>query len=781
MLRDEVTVEVRDRNLERKGTITTKSLSLKATIRHLGVGEWELTLPRDHPMVEHLLTAGSGIIVSLRGQERFSGLTTKPRRETNQQNPDGTYTFKGVTDDVLLLDALAFPSPDVADPGSQTASNDTQTDNAETLMRHYVSANICLGIAPTARTAGFRQYLRVETTNQNRGVTLTKAPRFQNLMELLSEIAIGADLGFQVIQRGSDLVFEVLTLTDRSDLVRLDIKNGTITSESSEVSAPSITRAIVAGQGEGIGRTIIERTSTSSTQSETDWGRVIEQFVDQRNASELVELEQSGDERLIAGQLATTAIKIVPSDDQTMVYGTDWEVGDTIAVVIDGSEAKTTVTAMTMIINDQVSAIGAAIGDVTEFDADAALVKRLENVETRTANLERSEGGSTAETHVINGLNKGSLYGSTIPAGTVVMFGGSHGDVIDIIPAVADGTYPEHYLVGITAHDIGVDQFGSVVQLGVVDQIDTSMWTLGSILYADATVPGGLSTTQGAWGTAIAAVTRVHTETGRILVRAIPGGSGGGASVYEGDTAPTSGNYAFWFKTDDGTFFYRYDDGDSTQWVETKNPNNYTGDTAIQAFSSRMTAVEGVTTTHTSQISTLTSQVNNVRAGFYVRQVFSDIDTTERTFGTGWQLMYSAPNHTGWKSGSKVKIHIELPLRNDSTSWGGAYVEPQITFNGGSNWYSLGSSGYDGNVMYNQAQSIATYTRMLYVDPQLHGISGDFSVAVRIYCKTYDGTGYWNGNHNLNATSGTASAIVGSQNWNQHYARIHIEELATGQ
>lgn len=418
MLRDEVTVEVRDRNLERKGTITTKHLSLKATIRHLGVGEWELTLPKDHPMIEHLLTTGSGIIVSLRGETRFSGVTTRPRRDTNLQNPDGTFTFKGVTDDVLLLDALAFPSPAIADPGAQSEANDVQTGNAETLMRHYVSSNVCLGFAPTERTSGFRQFLKVQTTNLNRGVTLTKAPRFQNLMELLYEIAIVADLGFQVIQRDGDLVFEVLSLADRSDLVRLDIKNGTITSESSEVSAPSITRAIVAGSGEGVARVIIERTSASSLQSEDDWGRVIEQFVDQRSTSAVDELQQSGDEKLIAGQLATTAIKIVPSDDQTMIYGADWEVGDTIAVIIDGIEAKTTVTAMTMIVNDKVAAIGAAIGDITEFDADAALVKRVENVETRTANLERAEsaggggggGSSTAVSDTAPAINAGFDY-----------------------------------------------------------------------------------------------------------------------------------------------------------------------------------------------------------------------------------------------------------------------------------------------------------------------------------------------------------------------------------
>lgn len=613
MLRDEVTVEVRDRNLARKGTITTKNLSLKATIRHLGVGEWELTLPRQHPMIDHLLTTGSGIIVSLRGSTLFSGVTTRPRRDTNLQNPDGTYTFKGVTDDVLLLDSLAFPSPAIADPGAQDASNDVQTGNAETLMRHYVSANICNGVAPVSRTEGFRQYLRLATSNENRGITLTKAPRFQNLMELLYEIAIGADLGFQVIQRDNDLVFEVLTLTDRSDLVRLDIKNGTITSEASEVSAPSITRAIVAGSGEGVGRLIIERTSTSSAQSENDWGRVIEQFVDQRNAADVVELQQSGDEKLIAGQLATTAIKIVPSDDQTMIYGADWEVGDTIAVVIDGVEAKTTVTAMTMIVNDQVAAIGAAIGDITEFDADAALVKRVENVETRTANLERSEasggGGGAASDVEVTVKNK---TGVTLYKGQAVYIVSSDGENLNVALAQANSEATSSKTMGLLKQDLANDAIGVMITEGFLDNIDTSGLTAGDPMWLSPTTPGGI-----VFGLAnkpsapnhmvfLGYVLRIQSNNGGYYVKIQNGFENDELHdrlTYVGDTAPPNPkDYYWWWCSADGTMFFRYNDGTSSQWVEIKNSAGYISNSRLDTIEARLTALEIKTVNSVVQI-----------------------------------------------------------------------------------------------------------------------------------------------------------------------------------
>src|SRR5690606_8448243 len=52
---EDITVEVRDKDLNRVGIIKHEELDLKATDKHNNVGEWELTLPAEHRLVPTLL------------------------------------------------------------------------------------------------------------------------------------------------------------------------------------------------------------------------------------------------------------------------------------------------------------------------------------------------------------------------------------------------------------------------------------------------------------------------------------------------------------------------------------------------------------------------------------------------------------------------------------------------------------------------------------------------------------------------------------------------------
>lgn len=403
VLIDDLLVEVRDVTLTRVGTITPNALKMKALIRHNDVGDWQITLPGDHPMMPYLSADGSGIIVSLRGVTRFSGDTVAPKRKRDRQNPDGTFTFSGVTDDIILADARAYPQPGNANVATQAVSNDVRTAAGETLMRQFVAYNIANGAiamggavawAPAGRLAGHRLKLRLESPGGSRGVMTTKSPRFQILLELLQEIGEYNGLGFRVVQRGNQLVFEVVTLNNRSDVVRFDIENGTVTSEEVSKTPPAITRAIVAGQGEGVERQIVQRTSVASLAAETATGRVREVFIDQRDTNVTAELQQSGDEQLIAGGFVSTAVKIVPSDDTTMLYGVDWVEGDTIAVIVNDQQTCARVSAAAFVVDQSAVTVGAAIGDVTGFATDDALAKRVEKTEQRVENLERTESST---------------------------------------------------------------------------------------------------------------------------------------------------------------------------------------------------------------------------------------------------------------------------------------------------------------------------------------------------------------------------------------------------
>lgn len=393
MLLDDVTLEVRDRTLTRVGQVTKPFLSMKATVRWCGVGEWELTLPGDHAMVDHLVADGSGVILLGPDGEStgviFSGPTTTPKRKRDAQNPDGTFTFTGVTDDVHLLDALAYPSPSVADPGVQTQANDTRTMNAESLLRAYVGANIA-DTSPAERRRGIRSKLWLEPVDQTRGMTITKSPRFQNLLELLREIVtLEPSIGFRVVQVDTALQFQVLDSRDKRAFVRFDVENGTLTSEEVQQSGPSLTYPIVAGQGEGTARTIIARTDAEAAAAEVAYGRVIESFIDQRDTDALVELQQSGDEALAEGR-GGTSVKVIPADETTMQFGVDWRAGDQVTVVVNGVEAPTAVTETAILINADGVRAGAALGDVSSFTKGDALGAKVDALDVRVAQLERS-------------------------------------------------------------------------------------------------------------------------------------------------------------------------------------------------------------------------------------------------------------------------------------------------------------------------------------------------------------------------------------------------------
>lgn len=386
-------VQVRDKSLARVGTITPKYLDLKATVRHIGVGDWTLKLPRLHPMVDVLGQPGAGITVAIRGESVFSGPSTTPSAEFNRENPDGTFTFTGVTDDILLDDALAYPDPSVGTVAGQTTrSNDTRVGNGEDLIREYVALNIMPGYAAAERVAGLRQYLALDGASQSRGAVVPKSPRFQKLSELCAEIAVYCGLRFHIVQVGQQLVLKVSEVVDRSDLVRFDIRNGTLASETATVSAPTATRAIVAGGGEGTARAFVQRVTADSAAAETAWGRPIEVFVDQRQTEDTAELEAAGDKTLIENGTASTAIKAVPSDDSTMLYGVDWSEGDRVGVVLHNQPqpALATVSAVAFVVNSDATLVGAAIGDVSRFNAADALVARVEDTEKRVGSLERN-------------------------------------------------------------------------------------------------------------------------------------------------------------------------------------------------------------------------------------------------------------------------------------------------------------------------------------------------------------------------------------------------------
>jgi len=411
---EDLLVEFRDKDLIRRGSIPLDDLSLKMQPVFNGVGSWSLNLPAEHRAVPYLRTPGSGIIVTnlVTGDILMSGSTSRPSKKQTSADTEGMLTIAGLDDNRLVFDARAFPQPTNADPSTQTESHDVRIGNGESLIRQYVAFNIGGAQAPAGRVAGLRSKLRLEVTNKNLGFVTTQRARFDVLGDLVNKIAIeSGGLGWRIVQIGSELVFQVYQPTDRSAFIRLDVKNGTLQETNVEHAPPEVTRVIVAGQGDLVDRQFVQVTTPESLVAEDDWGFVIEEFKDQRNTDVDEELETSGLGILAERGFTKFAIKATPANDQTMIFLSDFFLGDRVAIVVDGQEQpNSNITEAAIVIDESGMRTAVAIGDIKDFDSTSALRSTVNDNTRRIAEIERNvEVGSPSY-----GTNDFWLDGTTV-------------------------------------------------------------------------------------------------------------------------------------------------------------------------------------------------------------------------------------------------------------------------------------------------------------------------------------------------------------------------------
>ncbi|MFJ3393971.1 siphovirus ReqiPepy6 Gp37-like family protein [Leifsonia aquatica] len=423
----QLTVEVRDRNLQRVGQLTDDDLANALFVpRGNAVGSWSIALPATvihddgsetlHELCEALRQPGAGIIVTGPGGVILSGPMENPVHDADTSDPGGTWTVQGVSDACILDDALAWGDPTNPDLMKQAASNDVRLGIAETLIRDYVRLNIGPDALPERRNVR----LRLEAVDLRRGATVQKSPRFQNLLELLGEIALGSRLLFDVVQTDDDaLELRITEQLDLSQEVRLDIQNDQLSKSSYGYAAPGVTEVLVAGQGEGTDRTMIRRTSADSIAAQTLWNRRRERFLDQRQTDDMMELEQAGDEVLADVGMTLKSLQVVPSEDLELIYGRDWRVGAIVTVVVGDQEIVSVVTEAPIQISSDGVLAGATVGDPDGFDWESTITNRTTRTESRVSLLERNAEPSGVRIGTID-----PFYTSGLPR---VMFDGDDG------------------------------------------------------------------------------------------------------------------------------------------------------------------------------------------------------------------------------------------------------------------------------------------------------------------------------------------------------------------
>jgi hypothetical protein len=276
--------------------------------------------------------------------------------EQTQDDPEGSWTIEGADDTIVLAERLAYPTPASDDVTAQSQANDVRNDVAETVLKEYVDANLVSG--PASRVV---DNLSI-ATDLGRGATVYGSARFDKMSEFFYGLAQTGGLGFSIEQQGTSLVFEVYEPVDRSGLIRFDIDNGKLTSADYGYSAPSVTRAIVGGAGEQEERLFFEGTLSQSTEAETLWGRRIESFVDSRSTQEPDELTQVATEALIDEGKTRVSMTVTPTDDTTMLFGSEWGLGDTSTVTVRETVATAVVYTVALSIQTDGVYLAAEVG-----------------------------------------------------------------------------------------------------------------------------------------------------------------------------------------------------------------------------------------------------------------------------------------------------------------------------------------------------------------------------------------------------------------------------------
>jgi len=448
----DLTFEVRNASLQRVAILQPGDglTTFKATLRFNNVGTWEITIPETSARADLLRTPGYGIIVTGPGGVLFSGPTTAATNQKTSGSPIGVWAIRGATDNIVLGEHLAYPTPASAVVTAQTSAYDAYTAVASTVMYYYVKRNMVAsangGSAPAARAV---TGLTV-ATDTSIGSSIVGKARFDNLGTLMQSIAAisSPNLGFDVKQSSTNIQFSVYQPSDRTGTIRLDVANNTL-QKASYGYGYGPNHVVVAGQGQGADRVFVE---TANSTSESYWSRRVERFVDQRNETDTTKLTQAGTDLLTQEGGTITSLDIVPTNDSTMTYGVDFNLGDKVTVTVGAQEITGIVTTAQFDVKTDGLWVGLTVGNATGFDYEAVMMKRQTDTSARVAALEKSEalsgvipvsaGGTGAQTLT------GYVYGngtSTMTAATTIPFSSITGtvpfsSVTGTVPASQGGT-----------------------------------------------------------------------------------------------------------------------------------------------------------------------------------------------------------------------------------------------------------------------------------------------------------------------------------------------------
>jgi hypothetical protein len=412
LLAADYTVLVTDANLNVLGDPIYEWDTLQCAVRWKEPGSGSITVPA-HQYIRLQLVPGSRIVVIRRVLGTYHILLAGPVEKVMRERADdgenggvGKLTINFVEDLSWLAARLAFPNPALP-IDAQTTDYWNFTGDPEAAMLQLVNTQAGAGALPQRRVPGLvvAPYSGVAGTGTVAlGDTSDVAPRerLERLTDILRKICtVGANpvgstpfhpdsLGFRTRQtmEGTNnvILFEPVRSRDLTGEVHFSFGRGNLEYYSFELESPSLTHAMVGGQGEGADRALREIATLDA--DNLAWGRY-EGYVSAAGTDTLAQAQAAGLNEM-ADKIASARLATNASDTVDQRYGVHYNVGDLVSVELDADEY---VKAPIQTVN--VSAwptagevVGVTIGDQSaRYDSD--WIKRMLDLERRLGRQER--------------------------------------------------------------------------------------------------------------------------------------------------------------------------------------------------------------------------------------------------------------------------------------------------------------------------------------------------------------------------------------------------------
>lgn len=266
-------------------------LELDSTVIHNDAGVTSWALRADNPSTPLLVTPGCRLQINFRGVHLTSGLVHAKKGTTRQGRgaPRAGVRRYSLTDDFVILKNLrAWPNPlgSISQQGDDEAYYSMGTAPAETVLKDVVTKNIV-------------QRLRMAVTveaDQRRGSNVNVQFRNHPLYDRLFPAVEAAGIGVRVRQIEGSRRVEVYT--PRTFGFVLDEENGVIRDGDWGLEAPTVSRGVVGGQGQGTARHF---ETFQDLAREQLWGEIWETSVDARDTDQADAYAQRAAEALLEG------------------------------------------------------------------------------------------------------------------------------------------------------------------------------------------------------------------------------------------------------------------------------------------------------------------------------------------------------------------------------------------------------------------------------------------------------------------------------------------------